>query len=153
MTIISTTSGQESLRRNGVALIINKNPKCSTWVTSQRQQNDLVSFPRQIIQHHSNPSLCPNHWCQRNGSWLVLWRPITSFIESESHSVMSDSLWPSRTVACQAPLPIELSRQEYWSGLPFPSPGDLPDPGIKPGSSALQTDSILSEPPGKPKSF
>ena len=43
------------------------------------------------------------------------------------------------------------SRQEYWSGLPFPSPGDLPDPGIKPGSPALQIDALPSEPPGKPK--
>jgi len=42
------------------------------------------------------------------------------------------------------------SRQEYWSGLPFPSPGDLPDPGIKPGSPALQADTLTSEPPGKP---
>ena len=42
------------------------------------------------------------------------------------------------------------SRQECWSGLPFPSPGDLPNPGIKRGSSALQTDTLLSEPPGKP---
>ena len=41
-------------------------------------------------------------------------------------------------------------RQEYWSGLPFPSPGDLPDPGIEPGSPALQADSVLSEPLGKP---
>ena len=41
-------------------------------------------------------------------------------------------------------------RQEYWSGLPFPSPGDLPDPGIKSGSSALQADSLPSELPGKP---
>ena len=41
------------------------------------------------------------------------------------------------------------SRQEYWSGLPFPSPGDLPDPGIEPGSPALQADALLSEPPGK----
>ena len=41
------------------------------------------------------------------------------------------------------------SRQEYWSGLPFPSPGDLPNPGIKPGSPALQADSLLSELPGK----
>ena len=40
-------------------------------------------------------------------------------------------------------------RQEHWSGLPFPSPGDLPDPGIKPGSPALQTDALPSEPPGK----
>ena len=44
-------------------------------------------------------------------------------------------------------------RQEYWSELPFPSPGDLPNPGIKPGSPALQTDALLSEPPGKPEYF
>ena len=52
------------------------------------------------------------------------------------------------TVACQDPLSIEISRQEYWSELPFPSPGDLPDPGIEPGSPALLADSLLSEPPG-----
>ena len=55
------------------------------------------------------------------------------------------------TVAYQAP-PIPsmgFSRQECWSGLPFPSPGDLPDPGIEPGSPALQADALLSEPPGK----
>ena len=54
------------------------------------------------------------------------------------------------TVGCQAPLSMGFSRQEYWSGLPFPSPGDLPDPGIKPKSPALQADSLPSEPPGKP---
>ena len=43
---------------------------------------------------------------------------------------------------------MQLSRQEYWSGLPFPSPGDLPNPGIRPRSPALQADSLLSEPPG-----
>ena len=52
-------------------------------------------------------------------------------------------------VAWQAPLSMEFSRQEYWSGVPFPSPGDLPDPGIKPRSPALQADSLPSEPPGK----
>ena len=45
---------------------------------------------------------------------------------------------------------MEFSRQEYWSGLPFPSPGDLPDPGGESGSPALQSDSLLSEPQGKP---
>ena len=54
------------------------------------------------------------------------------------------------TVAHQAPPSMEFSRQEYWSGLPFPSPGDLPDPGIKPGSPAFQADALLSEPLGKP---
>ena len=53
------------------------------------------------------------------------------------------------SVACQAPLSMEFSRQEYWSGLPFSSPGDLPDPGIEPGSPALQADYLSSEPPGK----
>ena len=64
-------------------------------------------------------------------------------------SVMSDSLIPW-TIAHQAPLSMEFSRQEYWGGLPFPSPGDLPDPELKPRSPALQADSSLSEPPGKP---
>ena len=49
------------------------------------------------------------------------------------------------TVACRAPLSMGFSRQEYWSGLPFPSSGDLPNPGIKPRSPALQTDSLLTE--------
>ena len=50
------------------------------------------------------------------------------------------------TVAHQAPLSMGFSRQEYWSGLPFPSLGDLPDPGIKPGSPAWQADSLSSVP-------
>ena len=56
-------------------------------------------------------------------------------------------LW---AVALQDPLSMEFSRQEYWSGLPCPSPGDLPDPGIEPESPAFQAESLLSEPPGKP---
>ena len=55
-----------------------------------------------------------------------------------------------RTVAHQAPLSIGLSRQDYWSGLPCPPAGELPDPGIKPGSPALQADSLPAELPGKP---
>ena len=51
------------------------------------------------------------------------------------------------TVAYQAPPSMGFSRQEYWSGLPFPSPGDLPNPGIEPGSPTLQADALLSEPP------
>ena len=50
--------GQKSLRRNGVAIMVNKSLKCSTWIQSQKQQNNLCSFPRQIIQYHGNPSLC-----------------------------------------------------------------------------------------------
>ena len=57
------------------------------------------------------------------------------------------TLW---TVGHQTPPSMGFPRQEYWSGLPFPSPGDLPDPGIKPGSSTLQADALTSEPKGKP---
>ena len=53
------------------------------------------------------------------------------------------------TVAYQAPPFMGFSRQECWSGLPFPSPGDLPDPGIEPGSPTLRADALPSEPPGK----
>ena len=57
------------------------------------------------------------------------------------------------TVAYQAPPSMEFSRQEYWSGLPFPSPGDLPNPGLEPRSPALQADALPSELPGKPPSL
>ena len=63
---------------------------------------------------------------------------------------MSDASVTPWTVACQASLSVGFPRQEYWSGLPFPPPGNLPNPGIEPMSLALQADSLLSEPPGKP---
>ena len=53
-------------------------------------------------------------------------------------------------VAYEVPLPVAFSRQEYWSGLSFPSPGDLPDPGMEPESSALAGGFFTTEPPGKP---
>ena len=61
---------------------------------------------------------------------------------------MSNPLRPCG-LACQAPLSMGFSRQEYWSGLTFPPPGLLPNEGIKPESPTLQADSLLSEPPGK----
>ena len=70
--------------------------------------------------------------------------------EYESCSVVSDSFATPWTVARQAPLSMEFPRQENWSRLPFPSPGDLPNPGVKPKSPALQVNSLLSDPPGKP---
>ena len=65
-----------------------------------------------------------------------------------SRSVLSDSV-TTWAVARQAPMSMGVSRQEYWGGLPCPSPGDLPEPEIESGSPALQADSLLSEPPGK----
>ena len=72
--------------------------------------------------------------------------------KDNSHSVMSNSLQPHELyIAYQAPLSMEFSSQEYWSVLLFTSPKDLPDPGIEPGSLALQVDSLPSEPQGSPK--
>ena len=69
-----------------------------------------------------------------------------------SHTVLSDS-FRSQTVACPAPLSMGFPRQEYWSGLLFPFPGDLPDPGIEPRPPALQAQSLPTEPLGKPREF
>ena len=63
---------------------------------------------------------------------------------------MSDSLDPMDYIACQVPLPMGLLQARLWSELPFPSPEDLPDPGIESGSPELQGDSLQSEPLGKP---
>ena len=80
-------------------------------------------------------------------------------VTSKTHTPGCVCQWLSRvwlfetpwTVIGPAPLSMEISRQEYWSGLPFSSPGDFPDSGTEPGSPALQADSLPSEPPGKPK--
>ena len=64
-----------------------------------------------------------------------------------SHVQLFGTLW---NIVLQAPMSIGFSRQEYWSGFPCPSPGNLPNPGIKPRSPALQADALPSEPPGKP---
>ena len=69
-------------------------------------------------------------------------------MKSFSHVRLFVTPW---TVAYHAPLSMGFSRQEYWSGLPFPSPEDLPDPGIEPRSPEFQADALTSEPPGKPK--
>ena len=68
-------------------------------------------------------------------------------MKSLSHVPLFAAPW---TVTYQAPLTMGFSRQEYWSGLPFPSPGDLADEGIKPRSPAFQVDSLPTESPGKP---
>ena len=73
------------------------------------------------------------------GIWLLL-------LDGGLVTKSCPTLETSWTVACQAPLSMGFSRQEYWSGLPFPSPGNLPDPGIEPkslASPALQADSLL----------
>ena len=88
--------------------------------------------------------------------WMLDWKlnsMLTCLIHTKSLSHSLSRVWLFATlwtVAHQTPPSMGFSRQEYWNGLPFPSPGDLPDPGIKPRSPALQADALTSEPPGKP---
>ena len=73
--------------------------------------------------------------------------PLRKKVKSLSRARLFGNPW---TIAHQAAPSIEFSSQEYWSGLPFPYPGDLPDPGIEPGSPTLQADALPSEPSGNP---
>ena len=75
--------------------------------------------------------------------YFILYVPVKLL----SHVRLFATPW---TIAHQAPLSMGFSRQESWNGLPFPSPGDLPDPGIEPRSPALEADALTAEPPGKP---
>ena len=81
------------------------------------------------------------------GLYFFLFPFIVSEVKSFSHVQVFATQW---TIAYKAPLSTEFSSQEYWSGLPFLSPGDLPNPGIEPRSLTLQADTLPSEPPGKP---
>ena len=83
------------------------------------------------------------HDCNSPGSEIWASAIMTSAIHSISHSVVSDSVTPW-TIDCQAPPSMKFFRQGYWSRLPFPSPGDLPHPGIEPGSPALQADGFTT---------
>ena len=87
--------------------------------------------------------------------WMLDWKlnsMLTCLIHTKSLSHSLSRVWLFATlwtVAHQTPPSMGFSRLEYWNGLPFPSPGDLPDPGIKPRSPTLQADALTSEPPGK----
>ena len=101
----------------------------------------------------TNVSVSRNH--QRAVRRTTVLRPVEQKKQSQKVKVKSLShvqLFATRwTVAYQASPSMGFSRQEYWSGLPFPSPGHLPNPGIKPGSSALEADALTPEPQGSPK--
>ena len=87
---------------------------------------------------------------RRRGRQRMNWLDgITDSMDIEVTSLSRVQLFVTPwTVAQQASPSMEFSRHEYWSGLPFPSPGDLPDPGIEPESPTLQADTLPSEPPG-----
>ena len=80
-------------------------------------------------------------------TWCTASLKVKVKVKSLSCVQLIATLW---TVAYQAPPSMGFSRQEYWSGLPLPSPGHLPNPGIEPGYPAFQADALTSEPPGKP---
>ena len=103
--------------------------------------NYVFTFVWKINWPHISASL--------SGFALLVHWPVCLWSEVKSLSLVWLFATPW-TVAYQAPLPLEFSRREYWSGLPFPFPGDLPNPGIEPWSPGLQADALLSEPPGKP---
>ena len=79
--------------------------------------------------------------------WVLQFLPQLSVHANSLQSCLFVTLW---TVALKSPLSMGFSRQEYWSGLPCPPPGDLPNPVIEPKAPTLQADSLPSEPPGKP---
>ena len=98
--------------------------------------NISVQFSRSVVFDSATPWTAA---CQASLSITSSW----SLVKSLSRVRLFVTPW---TAAHQAPQSMGFSRQEYWSGLPFPSPGDLPDPGIKPGSPALEADALTSEP-------
>ena len=116
-------------------------PKILEWVaypfsSGSSQPRDELGSP--ALQEDSLPA--------SNEQWG---RPQKRMEKQWSCSVVCDSAILC-TAVYQAPPSMEFSRQEYWSGLPLPSPGDLPDPRIEPGSPTKQVDALPSEPPGKP---
>ena len=117
--------------------------KVSYFPLSLKMENmgDYLIFSWWFSYHKLMMSLSILH---QVNVWAYTWTKNHLFYISVSHSVMSDPVTPW-TVAHQAPLSMEFPRQEYWSGLPFPSPRDLPDPRIEPRSLALQADSLPAE--------
>ena len=116
--------------------------------------HDLGMFQKQQVwmgerQGRSKVIEVETDWKTRGGRWQKIGPSNIATVPAKLLRCIQLFVSPW-TVAHQAPLSIGFSRQEYWSGLRFPSPGDPPDPGIEPGSSALETDALTSEPPGKP---
>ena len=131
-------------------------PTLWSWTSQPPEiwEVNAVYIPLSLWYFCYNSSDVPRHkQCLMPGkhTWdiqdLVQRERVQVYVKSLNHVWLSVILW---TAVCQAPPSMGFPRQEFWSGLPFPSPGDLPDLGIEPGSPAWQADTSPSEPPGKP---
>ena len=126
-------------------------PHCSWILYHLSHQGSPRILERIACPFHRGTSL-PRNWTSVSciaGRFFTSWatREVCGCSISEVSRVqLMATPW---TVAHQAPPSMGFSRQEYWSGMPFPSPGDLPDSGIEPRSPSLQADALTSEPPGK----
>ena len=122
--------GSSSLTRDG-------SPALGAWSLSLRATREFPHFSINLKLFHK--------WCY-HFKQIHRCSYVCRKVKSLSCVQLFTTPW---TVALQAPPSRGVPKQGYWSGLPFPSPGNLPDPGIKPMSPPLQADSLLSEPPGK----
>ena len=125
------------------------------WTTREVLEDEIFltekkMFPSHFLHAHLVLSHLLNIFSLGHAifSLMLSTKPQWTLCVSHSHVRLFVTSW---TVACQASLSMDFYRQEYWSGLPFPSPGDLPNPGIELVSLQLQADSLLSESRGKPK--
>ena len=143
-------------------LATKRQPSINSFTTRELTNQAVISPLHQEVPWQSHTPMGGIPW-RRIHMWLSAWASsrITwklmllvpwSWFESESEVAQScPTLCDPWTVVHQTPLSMGFSRQEYWSGLPFPSAGDLPNPGIKPRSPTMQTDALTSAPPGKHK--
>ena len=131
---------------------------CSTMIKAGMLGDEFTKVPGSHITYtladwcegFSLGEVTGRFWVERESLTFKKRKGYSAAMFSEVKSLSCVQLFAIPwTVACQAPPSMGFSRQEYWSGLPFPSPGDLPNPGIEPGSPTLQADSLLSQPPGK----
>ena len=120
--------------------------KCSvnTWKSVLCSLETAQSWGSRSASHLTSRCIC--HCRSSSISAPCPHPPWITMLSLISHVRLCVTPW---TIVCKAPLSMGFSRQEYWSGLPCPPPGDLPDTGIEPGSSALQADYLPCEPSGK----
>ena len=129
------------------------NPKEDNAKECSKSESVSRSVVSSSLQHHGQqPSrlLCPQNSLGKNtgvGCHVLLQKQLSVCLVTQS----CPTLVTPQTIACQAPLSMDFSRQKYWSGQPFPSPGDLPNPGNESRAPELQVDSLPPEPPGKPR--